>query len=57
MPTPATLSHFPFKATGDQVKLTDLLEVVECAAASRPSIHQACHDLEGVPSAVTMPGQ
>jgi hypothetical protein len=52
-----TLSHLPLEAKGDQVHPTDLLEVVVFAAASRLSMHQACQDLEGAPSAVTVLGQ
>ena len=52
-----TLSHLPLKARGDQVQPTDLLEVLVFSAASRLSINQACQDLEGAPSAVTVLGQ
>ena len=52
-----TLSHLSLKARGDQVQPTDLLEVLVFSAASRLSIHQACQDLEGAPSAVTVLGQ
>lgn len=52
-----TLSHLPLQAQGDQVQPADLLEVVVFAAALRRSINQACQDLEGTPSAVTVLGQ
>jgi hypothetical protein len=52
-----TLSHLPLKAQSDQVQPTDLLEVMVFAAASRLSMNQACQDLEGAPSAVTVLGQ
>ena len=44
-----TLSHLPLVANSDQVQVTDLLEVVIFAAASRLSIHQTCQDLDGAP--------
>ncbi len=52
-----TLSHLPLKAQGEQVTVTDILEVVVFAAASRLSINHACQDLEGAPSGVTVLGQ
>ena len=52
-----TLRHLPLQAQGDQVQPTDLLEVVVFAAASHLSINQACQDLAGAPSAVTVLGQ
>ncbi len=52
-----TLSHLPLVANSDQVQVTDLLEVVVFAAASRLSVHQACQDLDGTPSGATVLGQ
>ncbi len=52
-----TLSHLPLRAKGEQVTVTDLLEVVMFAAASRLSINHACRDLEGAPSGGTVLGQ
>ena len=52
-----TLSHLPLKAQSEQITVTDILEVVVFAAASRLSINQACQDLEGTPSGVTVLGQ
>jgi hypothetical protein len=47
----------PLKARGDRVQVRDLLHVVVCAAASRLSINQACHDLDGAPSGATVLGE
>ena len=52
-----TLRHLPLQAQGNQVQPTDLLEVVVFATASRLSMNQACQDLAGAPSAVTVLGQ
>jgi hypothetical protein len=52
-----TLSHLPLSAKGEKVQPTDLLEILVFAAASRLSINQACHDLEGAPSGATVLGQ
>jgi putative transposase len=51
-----TLAQLPLKARGDHVEVRDLLHVLVVAAASRLSINQACHDLDGAPSAVTVLG-
>jgi putative transposase len=51
-----TLAQRHLKARGDHVEVHDLLHVFVFAAASRLSINQACHDLDGAPSAVTVLG-
>jgi hypothetical protein len=52
-----TLAPLPLKARGDRVQVRDLLHVVVFAAASRLSINQACHDLDGAPSGATVLGE
>lgn len=51
------LSQLPLQDRGGKVQVTDLLNVLLFAAASRTSIHQACQQLEGTPSAATVLGE
>jgi hypothetical protein len=51
------LSQLPLEAPGPKVQVSDILNVLLFAAASRASINQACQQLEGAPAGATILGE